>query len=67
MSAPNLSAARWRKASYTEGNNNCVEVAHVPGVVALRDSKNRSGPVLAVPPAKFADLVGSLKAGRFDR
>lgn len=66
MSAPNLSGARWRKASYTEGNDNCVEVAHVPGGAALRDSKN-PGPVLIVTPASFAGLVDTLKAGRFDR
>ncbi|RKT51793.1 DUF397 domain-containing protein [Saccharothrix australiensis] len=66
MPAPNLSSARWRKASYTEGNNNCVEVAHARGVVAFRDSKNSSGPVLVVPPAAFTGLLDDLKAGRLD-
>jgi uncharacterized protein DUF6879/uncharacterized protein DUF397 len=43
----NLSNAEWRKSSYS-GNNggNCVEVAsNLTGIVAVRDSKNRGGPV----------------------
>ncbi|CCH35705.1 DUF397 domain-containing protein [Actinosynnema sp. NPDC047251] len=64
MPAPDFPTARWRKASYTEGNDNCVEVARVTGVVALRDSKNRTGPVLAFPAASFAGLLDGLKTGR---
>ena len=39
---------RWRKSSYSgNGGGNCVEVARsLPGVVAVRDSKNPDGPVL---------------------
>ncbi|MDJ0340782.1 DUF397 domain-containing protein [Streptomyces sp. H10-C2] len=36
-----LSAAAWRKASASAGENNCVEIADLPnGAVAVRDSKN---------------------------
>ncbi|MGW1057687.1 DUF397 domain-containing protein [Micromonospora rubida] len=42
-----LSSANWRKARRS-GNTDCVEVAdNLPGVVAVRDSKDPSGPVLA--------------------
>ncbi|MCW3842171.1 DUF397 domain-containing protein [Micromonospora yasonensis] len=44
-----LSGARWRKSTRSNGQGgNCVEVAdNLPGVVAVRDSKDPSGPVLA--------------------
>ncbi|WP_423202218.1 DUF397 domain-containing protein [Herbihabitans rhizosphaerae] len=35
----------WRKSSYSGTNGNCVEVAWVDGI-ALRDSKNDSGPTI---------------------
>ncbi|MGH3693080.1 MAG: DUF397 domain-containing protein [Pseudonocardiaceae bacterium] len=36
----------WYTSSRTSGANNCVEVAHTHGWTAVRDSKNRTGPVL---------------------
>lgn len=43
-----LSQAAWQKSSYSGGTGGqCVEVAvNVPGVVAVRDSKDPSGAVL---------------------
>ncbi|GAA2289816.1 DUF397 domain-containing protein [Streptomyces kunmingensis] len=39
--AEDLSAATWRKASASAGENDCVEVAELPrGARAVRDSKN---------------------------
>jgi hypothetical protein len=55
--------SRWRKSSYSGGGGNeCVEVAST--LVAVRDSKNPTGPVL------HADLRGFLSAvkdGQLDR
>ncbi|MBW4716145.1 DUF397 domain-containing protein [Saccharothrix sp. SC076] len=39
----------WRKSSYSTDQANCVEVRHLAGAVAVRDSKNPHGPVLIVP------------------
>ncbi|MBW4719430.1 DUF397 domain-containing protein [Saccharothrix obliqua] len=62
MPAPEFPTARWRKASYTEGNDNCVEVAHVTRGVAVRDSKNPDGPVLTFSPNGFAGLLNHLRS-----
>lgn len=40
-----LSAAVWKKSTYST-TNDCVEVAFIHGHVAVRDSKDRLGPVL---------------------
>jgi uncharacterized protein DUF397 len=59
---------RWRKASYSgNGGGSCVEVAgNLPGVVAVRDSKNPDGPKLIVSPDSWRNLLVSVKAGRYD-
>lgn len=60
---------RWRKSSYSDNGGQCVEVATklVPssGVVAVRDSKDPSGPELAFPADAFRSFVAGLKAGEF--
>ncbi|MGW7237103.1 DUF397 domain-containing protein [Streptomyces sp. NPDC054804] len=51
--------AAWFKSSYSTGNGGeCVEVAEAPGAVHIRDSKVRTGPVLAVTPQAWAGFVG---------
>ncbi|MGW7752389.1 DUF397 domain-containing protein [Streptomyces violaceusniger] len=51
----------FRKSSYSGGEEECVEVAtNVPGVVAIRDSKNPGGPILRFTPAAWADFQGAL-------
>ncbi|MEV7355500.1 DUF397 domain-containing protein [Kitasatospora sp. NPDC088264] len=48
----------WFKSSYS-GNEGgaCVEVAETPGVVHVRDSKDKSGPQLAFEPATWQAFV----------
>ncbi|MGW4049995.1 DUF397 domain-containing protein [Streptomyces sp. NPDC004779] len=55
----------WFKSSYSNGGNDCVEVAdnlvRTSGVVPLRDSKAPTGPVLAVSATAFAAFIDSIK------
>jgi hypothetical protein len=58
-------AITWRKSSYS-GNNGgqCVEVGNADRVIAVRDSKNPRGPVLAFGPQDWRRFTGQVKAGR---
>jgi hypothetical protein len=63
-----LRRADWRKSTYS-GNNGgaCVEVArNLPGTVAVRDSKDPSGPALTLAPANWREFLAEVKAGRHD-
>ncbi len=59
-----LSRAQWHKSTYSNGNGgNCVEVAaNLPGIVAVRDSKNPDGPVLTVSRDEWASFITRLRA-----
>ncbi|MFG1800242.1 DUF397 domain-containing protein [Micromonospora carbonacea] len=58
-----LSSARWKKStrSGTSGGD-CVEVAaNLTDVVAVRDSKDPSGPVLAFTPQTWRTFIEHTK------
>jgi hypothetical protein len=55
----------WVKSSYSGYNNNCVEVAVLPGHWAVRDSKNPDGPALVFTAVHWAAFQAGLKAGLF--
>ncbi|MFI0149338.1 DUF397 domain-containing protein [Streptomyces lydicus] len=63
---PDLSAAIWRKSSYTNADGgNCVEIAdNLPGLVPVRDSKDPRGPVLIFTEGAWAAFVGDVKGVR---
>jgi hypothetical protein len=57
--------ATWKKSSYSNGQANCVEVcSSLPEIVAVRDSKDRSGPALAFTPDAWRGLLCAIKDGR---
>ncbi|MFG3554542.1 DUF397 domain-containing protein [Micromonospora sp. NPDC047557] len=64
MTALDLTRADWRTSTRSSGNGNCVEVATVDGRVAVRDSKDRSGPVLAFGSAAWCSFLRGLSEVR---
>jgi hypothetical protein len=68
MNTQDLSAAPWRKSSYSDNDGgNCIEAApgFISGVVPVRDSKDPEGPALLFTTAAFAAFVADVKAGHF--
>jgi hypothetical protein len=60
-----LFAAEWHKSTLSEANG-CVEVAIQADGVAIRDTKDRNGPVLVFSRAEWAAFIGGVRAGQFD-
>jgi hypothetical protein len=62
-----LTGAVWVKSTYSNTGGNCVEVCTaMPDAVAVRDSKDPSGPALTFEPAKWRTFVQAIKRGEFD-
>jgi uncharacterized protein DUF397 len=55
--------AQWRKSSHS-GANACIEVAHLPEAIAVRDSKDPAGPKLIFNRRAWAAFVESAKHQR---
>lgn len=62
------SRLNWRKSTYSTTNGGgCVEVAtNLPGIIAVRDSKDRQGPVLTFTPAEWQAFTAGVRDGEFD-
>ncbi|WP_433539336.1 DUF397 domain-containing protein [Micromonospora sp. CA-249363] len=58
-----MTGAQWRKSTKSGSNGgNCVEVAdNLPGVVLVRDTKDRDGGTLAFGPAQWQGFVNLAK------
>jgi Domain of unknown function (DUF397) len=57
---------RWHKSSYSgNGGGDCVEVAtSMPGVVAVRDSKDPDGPMLRFTADEWQAFLSAVRTGR---
>jgi hypothetical protein len=60
-----LSHAVWTKSSHSGPNGNCVEVArNLPGIVAVRDSKNPDGSVLILTHREWMAFTAGVAGAR---
>lgn len=62
-----LESAVWFKASHSNGQAECVEVAILAGVVGARDTKDRGRATLCFPRQQWQEFVAGAGEGRFDR
>ncbi|GAA3507566.1 hypothetical protein FHR32_001182 [Streptosporangium album] len=67
MQQPDLSKAHWYKSTLSADGASCVEVAFVKDAVAVRDTKDREGGTLVFRRDEWANFIGGIKAGGFDR
>ncbi|MFI5916501.1 DUF397 domain-containing protein [Dactylosporangium sp. NPDC051541] len=65
-----LTGANWHTSPRSGDSGNCVEVACVvpeaPGIVAVRDSKDRGGAVVVIADSEWAAFIAEVKASTFD-
>jgi hypothetical protein len=82
MNSPDLTRIAWRKSSYSGANGSCVEVAPLPGAglsglagdalaaspgqIAVRDTKDRSGPALVFTSRQWRAFAAGIKNGELD-
>ena len=51
----------WRKASYSNGSGDCVEVADTARVVLVRDTTDRDGGALTFTTDAWRAFLGTLR------
>ena len=62
-----LAHAVSRESACSSSDNTCAEIAFLGDAVALRDSKDRGGPVLVFTPREWTAFLGGVLDGEFDR
>ncbi|MBN1172309.1 MAG: DUF397 domain-containing protein [Micromonosporaceae bacterium] len=56
----------WYKSSRSGGDDNCVEVAiGDAGTIGVRDTKDRSGPILEFTSTAWTSLLTKIRGGGF--
>ncbi|GAA0367137.1 DUF397 domain-containing protein [Microbispora corallina] len=60
------SSLKWRISSHCNGGS-CVQVAFGDNEVALRDSKDASGPVLSFSASEWRAFLKAAKSGELER
>lgn len=60
-----LPAAAWRTSTFCDLNG-CVEVALLDGEVAVRDAKDRGGPILVFTSQEWAAFLDGVRNGEFE-
>jgi Domain of unknown function (DUF397) len=58
--------SEWIKASMSGDQGSCVEQRSHDGMIEVRDTKDRSGPVLSFTHAEYAAWLDGARHGEFD-
>ena len=67
MRADRQVTAHRRKSSASNPSGSCVEIAELPdGMIAVRNSRDKSGPALVYPRTELAGFLHGVKNGEFD-
>jgi hypothetical protein len=67
MAASELRSARWHKSGRSSAQGNCVETARLAdGEVAVRNSRDPSGPALIFTDVEARAFLEGVKDGDFD-
>jgi len=68
---PTFTVSDFRKATFSEPNQSCVEVARRSGWAEMRDSKTEFGAAddhrLVLTELEGSALIGAIKSGQLDR
>jgi hypothetical protein len=56
----------WIKSSRSGQTGSCVEMRRQDDTIEIRDTKDRSGPVLRFTSAEFAAWLDGARKGEFD-
>lgn len=65
--SPDLANTHWIKSTRSgPTSDNCVEVAFINDTIAVRDSKDKTGPVLTFTQPEWDAFTAGAKNGEFD-
>lgn len=56
----------WRKSQHSMANGNCVEVRTADSAIAIRDSMNPNGDMLAYSAQSWRTFTAAARQGRYD-
>ncbi|WP_081640061.1 DUF397 domain-containing protein [Actinomadura flavalba] len=61
-----LSRAQWRKSRRSGTGENCVELAQVVALMAIRDSKRPAAPPILLRASAWRATAVAIRAGAYD-
>jgi hypothetical protein len=57
----------FRKSTYSDPQQECVEIGHTVALFGVRDSKLPRSPILTITPEHGRSFLNTVRTGCFDR